>query len=63
VNVAVLTLMLGVNHGLPTIPNELAAEIPMAAAKLQGAEQKVIDFCQSKNFSVDRLRQMMKDLG
>ncbi|MGO9088184.1 MAG: RraA family protein [Terriglobales bacterium] len=56
-------LLHGDRHGILTIPNEIAAEIPTVAAELQRVEQRVIDFCQSKEFSVDRLRQMMKDMS
>jgi len=56
-------LLHGDRHGILSIPNEIAADIPRIAAKLQRTEQSVIDFCQSKEFSVDRLRQMMRDLG
>lgn len=55
-------LLHGDRHGLLTVPRDIAAEIPTVAARLQGIEQKVIDFCRSKEFSVDRLRQIMKDL-
>jgi regulator of RNase E activity RraA len=56
-------LLHGDRHGILTLPNEIAAEVPAVATRLQRAEQGVIDFCLSKGFSVDRLRQMMKDLG
>ena len=54
-------LLHGDRHGVLTIPNEIAAEIPAVAAKLQRDEQRVIDFCRSKEFSVNQLRQIMKD--
>jgi 4-hydroxy-4-methyl-2-oxoglutarate aldolase len=56
-------LLHGDLHGLLTIPKQIATEVPGVAAKLQRAEQKVIDFCRSKEFSVDKLSQMMKDLA
>jgi len=55
-------LLHGDRHGILTIPRQIAAEIPNAAARLQQGEQKVIDFCRSKEFSVEKLSQMMKDL-
>lgn len=55
-------LLHGDRHGLLTIPKEIAAEIPIAAAKLQQAEQRVIDFCRSQEFSVGKLRQELKGL-
>jgi 4-hydroxy-4-methyl-2-oxoglutarate aldolase len=53
-------LLHGDRHGVLTIPGDIAAEIPAAAAKLHEAEQKIIEFCQSADFSVDRLCLMMK---
>ena len=55
-------LLHGDRHGILTIPRQVAAEIPGVAERLQRREQAVIDFCRSKEFSVERLRQMMKDL-
>jgi 4-hydroxy-4-methyl-2-oxoglutarate aldolase len=55
-------LLHGDRHGLLKIPTKLAAELPSAAAKLQQQEQKIIDLCRSRQFSVDKLRQVMKDL-
>jgi len=55
-------LLHGDRHGILTIPRQIAAEIPNAAARLQQGEQRIIDFCRSKEFSVEKLSQMMKDL-
>jgi 4-hydroxy-4-methyl-2-oxoglutarate aldolase len=54
------TLLHGDQHGLVTVPAEIAAEIPNVAAKLRRSEQEVIEFCQSKSFSVERLSALMK---
>jgi regulator of RNase E activity RraA len=56
-------LLHGDRHGILTIPKEVAAEVPAVAAKLQGAEQKVIDFCRSQDFSVGQLRRIVQDLS
>jgi 4-hydroxy-4-methyl-2-oxoglutarate aldolase len=55
-------LLHGDRHGLLTVPKEIAGEIPAAAARLQQAEQRVIDFCRSREFSVDKLRHELKGL-
>jgi 4-hydroxy-4-methyl-2-oxoglutarate aldolase len=55
-------LLHGDRHGLLSVPKEIAGEIPAAAARLQQAEQRVIDFCRSKEFSVDRLRHELNGL-
>lgn len=55
-------LLHGDRHGLLAVPKEIAAEIPATAAKIQQAQQSVIDFCQSRQFSVDKLRDLLKQL-
>jgi len=55
-------LLHGDRHGLLSVPREIAGEIPAAAAKLQQAEQRVIEFCRSPEFSIEKLRQVLKEL-
>jgi regulator of RNase E activity RraA len=56
-------LLHGDRHGILTVPNEIAAQVPEVAARLERAEQRIIDFCSSKEFSLDRLRQMISEQG
>jgi 4-hydroxy-4-methyl-2-oxoglutarate aldolase len=56
-------LLHGDQHGLLSVPNEIAAEIPAVAVRLRQDEQKVIDFCRSNEFSVGKLPQVTKDLS
>jgi 4-hydroxy-4-methyl-2-oxoglutarate aldolase len=56
-------LLHGDRHGLLNVPKQIAAEIPAVADKLRRTEQKVIDFCRSKEFSVEKLPQVTKDLS
>ena len=56
-------LLHGDRHGVLTIPAEIAAAVPGVAAELQTAEQKVIDLCRSKDFSVTKLSELMKKIG
>jgi 4-hydroxy-4-methyl-2-oxoglutarate aldolase len=53
-------LLHGDRHGVVTVPTEFAAKIPEVAARLQRAEQTVIDFCRSNSFSVAKLCEIMK---
>ncbi len=55
-------LLHGDRHGVLTIPRDVAARIPEAVARLERREKRVIDFCRSQSFSVDRLREVIKDL-
>jgi regulator of RNase E activity RraA len=49
-------LLHGDLHGVQTIPSSIAGKIPMAAAEIIAREQELITFCQSKDFSVEKLR-------
>jgi hypothetical protein len=42
---------------------QVAAKIPAVADRLQRAQQKVIDFCRSNEFSVTKLSEFVKNLG
>jgi regulator of RNase E activity RraA len=53
-------LLHGDQHGLLTIPTEVAGAIPAVAAEIQMEEQKVINFCRSSTFSVAKLAEVMK---
>lgn len=56
-------LLHGDRHGVLAVPTKIAAAVPGVAAGLQTAEQKVIDFCQSSEFSVAKLGEVMKQMG
>jgi len=43
-------------HGVLSVPLEIAAEIPAAAAKIVERERRVIELCHSKDFSLEKLR-------
>jgi regulator of RNase E activity RraA len=49
-------LLHGDLHGVQTIPPGLAAQIPLAAAKIIAQDQELIRVCQSKDFSLEKLR-------
>jgi 4-hydroxy-4-methyl-2-oxoglutarate aldolase len=53
-------LLHGDRHGLLTIPTKIAPQIPAVAAKLKQTEQQIIDFCRSSEFSVEKLRQVIR---
>jgi regulator of RNase E activity RraA len=56
-------LLHGDMHGLLTIPEQIAGKVPLVATKLRRFEEKLIAFCQSREFSVDQLRRMMQELS
>jgi 4-hydroxy-4-methyl-2-oxoglutarate aldolase len=55
-------LIHGDQHGVLTIPAEIAAELPKVAAELQIQEEKVIDFCRSGEFSVAKLSEITRSV-
>jgi 4-hydroxy-4-methyl-2-oxoglutarate aldolase len=55
-------LIHGDQHGVLTIPSEIAAELPKVAAELQIREEKVIDFCRSGEFSVAKLSEITRSV-
>jgi 4-hydroxy-4-methyl-2-oxoglutarate aldolase len=46
-------------HGAIVIPHEIAREVPAAAAAVERGERTIIEHCQSPEFSVDRLKELM----
>ena len=41
-------------HGVVSIPHEIVAELPAAAAKIREHEQRIIDICRSPGFSLEK---------
>jgi 4-hydroxy-4-methyl-2-oxoglutarate aldolase len=56
-------LLHGDRHGVLSVPAKTAVAIPAVAAEIQRAEKTVIDFCRSREFSVEKLGKMMKRKG
>jgi 4-hydroxy-4-methyl-2-oxoglutarate aldolase len=46
-------------HGAIVIPHEIAREVPAAAAEVERGERTIIECCQSADFSVQRLKELM----
>ena len=43
-------------HGVQSIPSTIAGKIPAAAAEIVAREQELVTLCQSKEFTVEKLR-------
>jgi regulator of RNase E activity RraA len=56
-------LLHGDRHGVVSIPKQIAAEIPRVAAQLGERDRQVMAACFSRDFSLEKLRQTIKDLG
>jgi 4-hydroxy-4-methyl-2-oxoglutarate aldolase len=47
-------------HGVISIPLEIAAELPEAAARIQAKEQKIVEVCLSTDFSTEKLLNVIR---
>ena len=43
-------------HGVVTIPHEIACEVPRACQEVEDRERRIINFCASSDFDVERLK-------
>jgi regulator of RNase E activity RraA len=53
-------LIMADRNGVISIPEEIAAEIPAVAGSLRRREQRIVDFCRSGHFSLERLHEEVK---
>jgi 4-hydroxy-4-methyl-2-oxoglutarate aldolase len=56
-------IVYGDRHGLLTIPPAIVRDIPLIAARMLEQEQRVVELCQSPDFSLERLRNLVRQLG
>lgn len=49
-------------HGVQTIPIEIAAKIPKVVERMTHEERQLIALCRSKGFTIQKLREALKDL-
>ena len=47
-------------HGAVSIPTQIVEELPRVASEIRAAEQRIIDLCQSADFSPERLLQAIR---
>jgi 4-hydroxy-4-methyl-2-oxoglutarate aldolase len=55
-------LIHGDQHGVCTIPHDIAARIPEAIARVEADERKIISVCQSPGFTADKLKELYKQI-
>lgn len=56
-------LVHGDRHGIQTIPRSIAAQVPAVAARQHEKERQVLDLCNSPHFSVEKLRELVRQIG
>jgi len=49
-------------HGVVTIPHDVATRIPDAIARVEADERRIISVCQSPDFSTDKLRALYQQI-
>jgi regulator of RNase E activity RraA len=49
-------------HGVVTVPAEIATRIPESLAAIEADEREIIGLCQSSDFSIDRLRTLYQKI-
>jgi regulator of RNase E activity RraA len=55
-------LLHGDQHGVLTIPHEIAAGIPEAVARVEAAERRIIGVCQAPDFTAERLKAVYREI-
>lgn len=53
-------LLHGDKHGVISIPRDIAADLPEAAAKIAEREQRILSHCKSPQFSLDELKRLFE---
>jgi 4-hydroxy-4-methyl-2-oxoglutarate aldolase len=53
-------LLHGDRHGVLNVPKEIAGQIPEVAERLKKSEKRIVDYCSSPDFTLERLAAMLK---
>jgi regulator of RNase E activity RraA len=54
-------LLHGDCHGVLSIPREIAAEIPAVAERIRDRERRLIGLCRAPDFSLEKLRKLVRE--
>lgn len=55
-------LLHGDQHGIVSIPHEVAGKIPEAVAKVEASERKIIAACRAPGFTVEKLKAVYREV-
>jgi 4-hydroxy-4-methyl-2-oxoglutarate aldolase len=55
-------LIQGDLNGVQTIPREIAGRVPARALEIVNARKQLVEFCRSKDFSIEKFSQKVKEL-
>ncbi len=56
-------LIHGDMHGIVLVPRDVVADLPDASVKIQKMRERVAELCKSADFSQERLRVLLRELG
>ncbi len=56
-------LLHGDQHGIQTVPLDIAPQVPAAAARIKQQEQQIVALCHSSEFSLENLRAAVSKQG
>lgn len=54
------SLIHGDRHGVQVVPKNIAGEIPAVAERHKQEERRILEICQSSDFSLEKLREIVK---
>ena len=52
-------IVMGDQHGVLTVPKDIAADIPKAVEEVEKGERRIIDFCRSSSFTTEGLKELL----
>ena len=52
-------IVMGDQHGVLTVPKDIAADIPRAVEAVEKGESRIIDFCRSSSFTPEGLKELL----
>lgn len=52
-------IVMGDQHGVLTVPKDIAADIPKAVGEVEKGERRIIDFCRSSSFTPEGLKELL----
>jgi regulator of RNase E activity RraA len=54
-------ILYGDCHGILTLPEEIVEQVPSTVERMSTVERQIITLCQSPDFSIDRLRTLVRE--
>lgn len=55
-------IILGDQHGVMSVPHDIAADIPAAVKRVEDREREMISLCQSEDFTVEKLKDQLRKM-